>query len=82
MTNYILTSPNPKTFLFKQNPLSFSGNLDNHIDAYFSWCVSLDFSFSSDKEHRIAFNFCVFCWNFSTLIFVFGPVYIINCILF
>ena len=58
---YLNFTKSQNSFLFKQNPLSFSGNVDNHIDAYFSWCMSLDFSFSSDKEHRIAFNFCVFC---------------------
>ena len=46
--------------LFKQYSSSFSGNVDNHIDEPFSWCMLFNFSYSSDKEYRDALNFCVF----------------------
>ena len=39
--------------LFKQYPSSFSVNVDSRIDAPFPWCMSFNFSFSSDKEHSI-----------------------------
>ena len=32
---YLNFTKSQNSFLFKQNPLSFSGNVDNHIDAYF-----------------------------------------------
>ena len=53
-------------YLFKQYLLSFSVNVDSHIDAPFPWCMSFNFSFSSDKEY----NFFVFYRSFSSLIFV------------
>ena len=43
--------------LLKQYPSSFSGDVDNHFDAPFSWCMSINFSFPSAKQHRITFDF-------------------------
>ena len=82
MANHTSISLNPKTlaYLNNQYPSSFSGNVDSHIDAPFSYCMLFNFSFSSDKEHCNTFNFCVFCRSFSSLIFYFFPVYTINCI--
>ena len=64
------------SFLFKQYPSHFSGNVDNHIDAPFSWCMLFSFSCSSDKEFC---NFYVFCRGFSTFIFFFS-IFIFPCL--
>ena len=53
MTNNASTSLNPMTIELnniQQYPSPFSDNVDNHTDAVFTWCMSFNFSFPSDKQ--------------------------------